>query len=348
MQEPAPSSPPPGFGRRLARSIYAILRALLVVMVLIALLLGVAWGGFWLYQAVRGEIERSAESVATRFAAQESRIDILRREVDSLIAANPGQEEQLGELQGQFTELAGGVDNLTADSNRQAELLAALQAAMTTTLANDDTAAQGITQLNEAFSALQTDLNTNTGQIDALGGELDGLTGRVAQTQDNLEGVATVASRAVEQANLSAATLAEMAQSLTLFRAWELVARARLRLLEGNAGLAAADVLEAQRTLDTLITSLPADAPLVANLAATQTRLTLAADNLPGDPALAASDLESAWDELDKLLVVRLLVAPATPAAAATEESGATAVPPTITPTPTLASTPTPAPSPTP
>lgn len=306
----SPSDTTPGPGRRLGRSLYRILRAFVVVMVLLAVLAGVAWGSFWLYQVISGEIDRSAASVATRFDAQESRIDILRREVDTLLSANPGQEQRLNELGSQLTALDGRLARLSNDLEQQTQLLAALDESMAETLANDANAAQNIIDLGAALTALQADFNTSTGQIDALGGELDGLTGDVEQVQAGLAAAEATAVAAVDQANLSQMAVTEMAQSLALFRAWELVARARLRLLESNFGLAATDVADAQATITAVLETLPAESTAGPALEVVQTRLTLAADNLPANPEQAALDLESVWDALDEILVARLLPGP--------------------------------------
>lgn len=319
-----PADSGPGFGRRLGRSLYRILRAFIISMLVIAVLVGVAWGVLWLYQVISGEVDRSAASVATRFSAQESRIDILRREVDTLLSANPGQEERLNELNSRFTELDARLENLAGDIDQQSQLLDVLDASMAVTLENDAASAQNITDLGAALTALQTDFNVSTGQIDALGGELDALAGEVDQTQSGLESVETTAVSAADQATLSQTAVSEMAQSLALFRAWELVARARLRLLESNFGLAAADVDEALQTITAVVSSLPAESPHTPALEIVQTRLSLAAGNLPANPDQSALDLESAWDELDTILVARLhlpTIEQEQPEAAATPES---------------------------
>ncbi|MBK6711233.1 MAG: hypothetical protein IPG51_12985 [Chloroflexi bacterium] len=169
------STKDPDFLRRPARSIYRILRAFVITMLVLAVLVGVAWGSLWLYETIRGEINRSTESVTTRFLAQESRIDILRREVDTLLGANRGQEEQINTLQTQLTEKTRQLDALTQDYNQQARLLEALDASMVKTLANDETAVQNITTSAKVWPALQTDFNTSTGRWMRLGGELDAL-----------------------------------------------------------------------------------------------------------------------------------------------------------------------------
>jgi hypothetical protein len=111
---------------------------------------------------------------------------------------------------------------------------------------------------------------------------------------------------AQEMAAESETAVNDMAQTIMLFRAWELVARARLRLLENNPGLAQTDVVKADDMLQRIILILPADSPETERLQTVQTRLALAADNLAFDAIIAGADLETAWDELDKVLAARL------------------------------------------
>ena len=308
MSENLPSSDQPGAARRFTGFLYRLLRAALIVLLFIGLMGGVAWGGLWLYQTISSEISRSAESVTTRFEAQESRIDTLRREIDGLLAVAPDQDRQVRELQRQVGSLESSLNRLTADATQKGELLAALESALADNQATDARAAENIAELAEALAALQTDFNLSTSQLDALGGELDGQASQVAEIQAALATAVAAAEAASAQAEESATAVTEMARSLILFHAWELVARARLHLLGDNAGLAADDVSTAQQTIATLQTQLLAeDEALADSLETVQTRLQLAAANLPGAPELAARDLESVWDALDRLLVARLL-----------------------------------------
>jgi DNA repair exonuclease SbcCD ATPase subunit len=330
MGENFSPSEAPGAGRRFARFVYRLLRALIVLLLLLGLLAGIAWGGLWLYQTVSGEINRSADSVATRFEAQESRIDLLRREVDGLLANNPGQDEQLRELQRRVNSLESSLSQLSRDLERKDTLLAAFAADLADNQANDALAAEAITDLADGLSALQADFNVSTGQVDALGGELDGLVLQVGQIEAGLAAAVAAAEIASAQADQAATAVSEMAHSFILFHSWELIARARLHLLSGNIGLAAADVRAAQQTLITLQAQLSAESDLADDLTILQTRLNLAADNLPGAPDLAIRDLENAWDVLDQLLVGRLLPEEeaASPETEAAEEAEPTATPP--------------------
>lgn len=281
-----------GCGPRLVWIARAVFSVLLVTGVVVAIL----WGSVTVYQLVQEEIERSAESVTTRFGAQESRIDVLRREVDDLAAANPGQEARLSQLQQEMAAVNSQLDTLAADLGEQNTLLAALEASMAVTLNNDETAAGSIGALNDGLTALQGDFNNASVRLDSFGGEVDDLTVDVTVLGET-------AVSAQNQAAESETAVTDMSQTLMLFRAWELIARARLRLLENNPGLAQADVEAADEMLQLLILVLPAEADTFQTV---QTRLALASENLETNPDIAGSDLENAWDELDQILTQRL------------------------------------------
>lgn len=359
MSENLPPSDQPGAARRFAGFLYRLLRAALITLLFVGLLAGVAWGGLWIYQTIRGEINRATESVDSRFEAQESRLDTLRREMDRLLAAAPDQEQQLRAHTSELESLESALARLGADAAQKEELLTALEAALADNLTSDQQTAERIADLAEALTALQADFNLSTGQIDTLGGELDSQADQVAQIQAGLETAVASAEAARIQAEESVTAVTEMAQSFILFHAWELVARARLHLLSENIGLAANDIATARRTIATLQSLVSAEGDLAEGLEAVQSRLTLAAANLPGTPELAARDLESVWDALDQLLLARLLPqsAETSPEAEATTEAAAeetteAAAEATVLPTPTLTApattTPTPTPTPTP
>lgn len=284
-----------GCGPRLVWIAKAVFGFLLVLGVIVA----IVWGGFMIYQMIQTEIDRSSDSVSTRFEAQESRIDILREEVNALVSANPGQEDRLTQLQQELAAVNTQLGALDTDLSQQTTLLATLESSMAITLRNDETAVSNIIVLNDSLSALQGDFNEASVRLDSFGGEVDGLTGEVAALDET-------AVTAQERALKSETAVNDMAQTIMLFRAWELVARARLRLLENNPGLAQTDVVKADDMLQRIIRILPADSTETERLRIVQTRLTLAAGNLALDATIAGADLETAWDELDKVLSARL------------------------------------------
>ena len=101
-------------------------------------------------------------------------------------------------------------------------------------------------------------------------------------------------------------------RAIALFRIWEMIGRARLRLVDDNAGLAAADVELALAAVDDLlardlaVTATAQDevepAPLAEDLSTLRERLVLAGANLPDQPIAAGRDLETAWETLDAII----------------------------------------------
>ena len=94
--------------------------------------------------------------------------------------------------------------------------------------------------------------------------------------------------------------LAGWRRAVALFRAWEMIGRARLRLLENNLGLAATDIELAIVALDDLIEG-ESDQPS-EDLIPIRERLVLAGVSLPDQPAATARDLETAWEALDAIV----------------------------------------------
>ncbi|PIE81791.1 MAG: hypothetical protein CSA11_02675 [Chloroflexi bacterium] len=328
-----------------------IAKAFFTLLLVVGVIVGVTWGGYMIYQVIQTEIARSAESVTTRFDAQESRIDILREEVNVLTAANPGQEEAISKLRQELTAVSTQLTHLDEDLSQQNDMLATLEANVALTLNNDEAAADGIILLNDNLAALQRDFNETSVHLDAFGGEVDGLTGDVAALNET-------AVFAQESASESETAVNEMAQTLMLFRAWELVSRARLRLLENNPGLAQTDVAEADKILQMVIFSLPEASAESESLQTVQTRLALSTINLANDVALAGTDLETAWDVLDNILAARLQpvaedfefeqaveAETAEPEVAETTVEQTETVTPTATSQPADTATPTPTPS---
>lgn len=302
----------PSFGRRLLRAFFVTLLTLAFLLVL-----GVAG-----YFGTR-ELQRSFDSVSTRVSATEQSLALLRQQVDEMIAQNPGQLGQIAGLQGDLAALDERLVNLQAAVMDQETAVADLSSA-------GEALATRATNLEGDLSAMQNDLITNTTQLDALGGELDAVRAEVVQFGDQVAGLeqsaitaASQASVAIDTSQVVTLTVGEVQDTLVLFRAWELVTRARLRLLENNLGLATDDIQLAADVVAALATTFPEEQ--AGLLAQAQTRLAQALANLPANPDGAALDLEQAWNELDAVLALRIAL-------------------PELPPTPEPAPTPTPEP----
>ena len=328
----------PGFWRRLWRALW-------VTVLVLVILAAVGVGGYFGSR----ELLRAYSNIQARMDAQEQTIALMRSDVNALMGDDPEQLQQSASMGADISRLDIQVTNLESALNselaQQQADLDDLTTGLETAVSSADALAADLATLNSALTALQGDINANGSRIDALGGEIDGLRANV----DTLDG-SVVALNEQQTAMLAETDAApDVQRTLSLFRVWELITRARLRLLENNVGLAGDDIETAIRTVDLLVTLEPDSEPLQM----VQARLVLAFGNLPDAPDLAVTDLETAWDELDGIFENELLVGAET--AVTVEDAAveaATETPPATdeTPTPAATSAPeeTPTPTPTP
>lgn len=318
----------PGFWRRLGRAFVGFLKFLFFAALVAAIVAG-AWIG---YRELRRALQ-AADDLAERNAQE---IAVLRSDVDNVMT-DTSEEEAIAALEAEIEALQSRVDELDGEVEdelaQQSEALATLQGQLDGLNAQAATREAEMETLRRGVAGIQQDVNANAATVDELGGDVDDLVADV----DAL-------SETFTQVQEDAGELAQMQRALTLFRVWELVARARLRLLQGNAGLAAGDLAAAQATMD----GLAVDEGESADAALLRQRLALALESLPDDPAAAGRDLETAWEMLDETIATltggpvagpQLLLTPSLTATAtitATETLIATpAQTPTVTPTAT-------------
>ena len=283
----------PGFFGRLGRAFVALLKLVLFLAVLVGIV-AAAWFGL-------KELRRSFDSVSIRNDLNARRIEELRADVSDLTLERTEQDRQLNSLEeevsGLDAEVAAMTEQLTADLNRQQDVLSALETQLTDLTASGSTTAEEVESLSAGVIALQGDVNDNTEAVDELGGNVDELGMNVTTLDADFGSLETEVMGASGEAMTA---VSEMGQTLTLFRAWEMVYRARLRLLEQNVGLARQDVALAQALLGMLVEN--SDDASSTTLGAVQQRLDLAATGLLSDPDTAVRDLESAWEMLDIIL----------------------------------------------
>ncbi len=321
----------PGFVRRL-------LRAFLVTLFTLSILLILVVAGYF---GTR-ELQRSFDSVTTRVSANEQSLALLRENVNDIIAQNPDQMGQIDGLQADIAALDERLANLRTSLMDQETAVSDLNAAVNS--ADEALAARAAT-LEEGLGALQSDLIDNTSQVDALGGDMDGVRAEVTQLNEQVSGLeqaavtaASQASAAIDASQVVTLTVGEVQDTLILFRAWELVTRARLRLVESNLGLATDDIQLAAGVAAALATTFPEEQ--AALLTQAQTRLAQALANLPGNPGGAALDLEQAWDALDGVLALRIALPELPPTPEPTAVETGTIAPPVATPEPTPTTSP--------
>ncbi len=322
----------PGFWRRLGRAFVGFLKFLIFAALVAAIAAG-AWIG---YRELQRALQ-AADDLAERNAQE---IALLRSDLDNVMA-DTSEEEAITDLEQEIEALQSRVDELDSEVEdeliRQSETLDALQEQMDGLSAQAATREAELATLRRGVAGIQEDVNANAEAVDGLGGDVDELDADVGALSESF-------ARVREDAG----ELAQMRRALTLFRAWELVARARLRLLQGNAGLAAGDLTAAQATLGALATE---EGETATALAPLRQRLALALENLPADPVAAGRDLETAWEMLDEAIATlsggpvagpQLLVTPALTATGTITATATPTVTPVLTPTAAPAATATP------
>ncbi|MCP4359270.1 MAG: hypothetical protein GY796_14755 [Chloroflexi bacterium] len=314
----------PNAGRRFAQFLGRFLKALIKLLFVLVIIVGVGYISYLVVQ----ELQRSFNVVSGRVDYNLEQVMGLGHDIGDLeqtvVAENAAQDVRLAELETYLDT------TLAEDLTRQDEMLTqqeAMLAAMTLQLNGlmTDTASMDgrITALNDGVVALQRDINDNNGRLDDLGGELD----TISNNNNTLSTQVTGLQTSIDELPLQ--DIEQMRTVVTLFRVWEMVTRARLRLLENNVGLATVDTTQALAALEAITTAENTNPDLLPNLALVQARMTLANANLPDNPAQAALDLESVWAELDVTLAELLgleLVETAVPSTDQTPE-------PTVTPT---------------
>lgn len=292
--EPSPVEPEPrstnGAGGFLKRLLFAFLKVAFALLVIA----GLAFGAWLIFI----EINRSFDSVITRIDRNTRRIEETEAEIDGLQEQNFAQQVQVAELEAALAtreaEIVALEEELTAGLDQQGQRLAGVEEEAATLTGRADTLGSDTAVLGAGLAALQDDLNANGQQIDVLGGEIDGL----SQALTDLDSRAAELQGQVD--DLATEELAGWRQAVALFRAWQTIGRARLRLLENNLGLAATDIELAIVAID----DLPEDDPdqPAEDLVAIRERLVLAGASLPDQPLVASRDLETAWEALDALV----------------------------------------------
>jgi chromosome segregation ATPase len=305
----------------------AVVRVLIIAISLAALVLIIQFG---------------LQQYNRRFNNVNSRIDLLHDDMDQLLKNKREQQDQLGELQGDIEEQRRlSATRSAAFEERMAQqedLLADLESASAGFIVSGETFSQSVTVLGEEVDVLAGGFDDQTGQITFLSDDIELLQTRISSQGSQIGDLETIITTPDEES-------ARLLRTLTLFHTWELVARARLRLAEANAGLAAIDVERALEIVTVLVDQ--SDETTLEALEGIQVRLALALDALPDSPTAASRDLEEAWDQLDRLLTLLLLPeialkadeasGPAeatTPTPTGAAEQAATASPP-ATPSPT-------------
>lgn len=288
----SPDSKPSSLSRLvrfLGRLILAFLKLLPVFIILIALL-AVSWLGYL-------ELRRSFGVVNNRIDWYDEQITQLHGEISTVPTSLANLQSQQSELAANTAQVDDRISAVINDLAGHKESLAALEEQVAALDTNIDSSSKNIMTLGEELIALQNDISANVAQVDILGGQIDGFVIDV----NTLRGDIAANTEALAQKE---AIVAQLSKTLTLFRIWETVARARLRLVDENIGLAQADIETAQSILEQMAAAETGDLAVV--LRQMLARLVLAANNLPDDPEAAIRDLNTVWEALDSALATML------------------------------------------
>ena len=273
--------------RTVGRKLLWIITTTILLLIIIAILASIVGGGAMGFS----ELNRSFASLQTQIDANEQNLESLQSLVNSEfdVAAPRQQQEALDVLQEDVSRLQA---DLAMDLDTQEQKLTILEETLTTAVSNASTTESSV---SDGLLVLQDDLIETNSRVDGLGGEVDSI-------QSELQAVNTAVASletAVGEKEISAE---ELQYTFALFHTWEMITRARLRLLETNYGLAESDIEQALRAVDYLVETREEDDS--NNLRVIQTRLALALSNLPARPEEANNDLDIAWNEIDQLLLV--------------------------------------------
>jgi len=310
------TSPPvpqkPSFGERLSLAFVAFARALMRLLLL--LIIGLLIGGFaysaypWLEAQVITPLRENSRRLddlatreATRSAASTQNAAAWQKQIATLEAARTADANALATLQAQ---------------------LEAIQVAVQTQQESDQTA-----------------LSATMGRLEALEADLAAWEAATRQITPTLQ--ANTAWLQNISATLQAPDVVSetLRSEIQLLKAMQLLIRSQILLGQSNLGLAAQDIQAARQ----IILAQRAIAPPSqwTTLDAILVRLELALQNLPAAPALAADDLEMAWQLLLQGSPPGVSLTPAPPGLAETSPT------PSTTPSASPAATSLPAQSPT-
>jgi hypothetical protein len=360
----------PTFGKRLGKGLLWLLRFALrlffVVLLGIALGVGIFYGVVALYnqyiypvqvhtirlEQLQTRQEQDSSLTARRLSDLQERLDVLALQGDTdkqalaaldatlaeVRASQEGQSASLAALRALQADLDALQAELEAVRVDQEAVQAELEAAQAALGAGDESVAADLQEVRTAQERIGAVLGRLQAERESIGQELES---QQAELDDWVESVEV--SRQ-EIAALAAGLEGEFSpvalrRDLILVKAMNLLARARLLLVQSNYGLAQTDLQAARELLVALSGEVP-DGQAAA-VAAIVARLDAALANLPEAPVAAADELDGAWQLLAAGLPVEAAILPAleiTPAITTTVSLTPTV---TLTPTATLEVTPT-------
>lgn len=262
-------------------------------------------------EAEEANREQSQERLQTTVLALDGTVQLQSIALEQVQAAVAGNDEELAATAAALSTEIAAVETRVGELDSSLTTLVGTANALgddLTVLASEvDAAKQGIesnesanAQLAQTVALLQTDLDTFSGALDTTQGELA-----------DLQAVITM------PITLSDA----FERRLVLMQAWQEIMRARVHLLEGNAGLATQSLNLALGNVDKYVglsTDMTEDM-----LAPIQERVDTAMGLIETDPFLAVQELEIIWYNLEDMIAAPILPEQAPTGETAVEETAA-------------------------
>lgn len=335
MSTPLP--PEPKKKSCLERAIIFFIRLLFAFIVGVAIGVGIYFGARLLY----GEYQSLTQDYETRMTALETNQTEADQLVSDRLSSYQTRLETL-EIQGDsqkdaLTDLASRLDSHDEFRSYHATVVTGQQ--------------ETLLNMQDVILAMQNEVSTAQSDLEALQNVLvgfqDDLLALETKTESFVDGLEEnqVAIETMNEMVLDTeARMTALEHEMVLLQAMELLTRARLNLVQGNATLAQSDVESARDLLITLQDDLPANQAEYVGEIATVLEGTLG--YLPGAPLTAADLLETAWQMLAAGLPdeteaeAEAETNPATDETGTPEPTGQGIV--TVTPTPMQTPTPTP------
>ncbi|NLS77885.1 MAG: hypothetical protein GXY76_11560 [Chloroflexi bacterium] len=223
-----------------------------------------------------------------------------------------------------------------------------------------ESSAAGLVDLDKAAKALQATVDALIQARDATDRDLEALAGRVTTAETGLKGsseqLADLSaelmsiSGTLDVASAEVLSLREvitmpiklsdaLERKLVLMQAWQSILKAKVDLLQKNAGYASQSLSMAESYVRQFV-ALSTDVP-EAKLAPIVARMEAALPYIESDPFVAVQDLEIVWHELEGLMTTRFATLTITPAESPTLEATPQGTPEaTTSPEPTGSPTP--------
>jgi chromosome segregation ATPase len=337
MSTPLP--PEPQKKSCLERAIVFFIRLLFAFIVGVAIGVGIYFGARLLYS----EYQSLTQDYESRIAALESNQAEADQTVSDRLSGYQTRLETL-EIQGDtqketLTELAGRLDSHDEFRSYHATLVMGQQL----TLQNMQDL---IPEMQVEISTVQSDLETLQGDLTGIEDDIQAMADDTEEYFNGLEENQAAIDAMNEMVLATEARMTALEHKMVMLQGMELLTRARLNLVQGNATLAQSDIEAARDLLTGLQAELPTNQAAYVGEVVTVLDETLS--YLPGAPLTASDLLETAWQMLAAGLPDEAAADTDAEASPASDEDSTpeptTQGDATATPTPTPPTTPTPTP----